>query len=75
MQKGGLIMHQQHSNDLDFLEKLNDTDRQIFNNKTQKEKEKAITENRLAKAEEKLDKEGLELGQLTDRIATKSFQG
>lgn len=61
--------------ELDFLEKLDAADRERFFNMTEEKKKKAIFENKLAHAEEKVREEGGEMSQLTDRLASKSFQG
>lgn len=61
--------------ELDFLEKLNAEDRERFFNMTEEEKRLTISENKLAHAEEKVREENAEMNQLTDRIASKSFQG
>lgn len=63
------------SEDLDFLKKLSKEDRAIFSNMTDEERRMAITENRLAKEEAKIQEENADMSQLADRIATKSFQG
>lgn len=68
-------MDKNMSDDLDFLKKLNKKDREIFSNMTDEEKKMAITENRLAKEEAKIQEENADTSQLTDRIASKSFQG
>ena len=61
--------------ELDFLEKLNTEDRERFFNMTEEEKRLTLSENKLAHAEEKVREENAEMNQLTDRIASKSFQG
>lgn len=61
--------------ELEFLEKLDDTDRKIFFQKTEEEKQRAVTENKIAHEEEKMRRDNEKMNQLTDRIASKSFQG
>lgn len=61
--------------ELDFLKKLNQEDRERFYNMTAEEKRNAITENKLAHEEQKLEAEDAKMSQLVDRIASKSFQG
>lgn len=61
--------------ELDFLEKLDQADREHFFNMTKEEQEKTIFENRLAHAEARVREENAEMNQLVDRLASKSFQG
>lgn len=61
--------------EVDFLEKLSTEDRERFFNMTEEEKKRAVFENKLAHAEEKVREEDAEMSQLVDRIASKSFQG
>lgn len=61
--------------ELDFLEKLDKEDKERFFNMTDEEKKMVITENKLAHAEAKIQEENASMSQLTDRIASKSFQG
>ena len=61
--------------ELDFLEKLNTEDRERFFNMTEEEKRLTISENKLEKKKKKVREENAEMNQLTDRIASKSFQG
>jgi hypothetical protein len=61
--------------DLDFLEKLNQQDRERFYHMTAEQRRETITENKLAHEEEKLEEENAAMSQLTDRIASKNFQG
>jgi len=61
--------------ELEFLEKLNETDREIFSKMTKEEKQRAVTENKIAHEEEKMRRDNEQMNQLTDRIASKSFQG
>ena len=61
--------------EVDFLEKLDAADRDRFFNMTEEKKKKVIFENKLALAEEKVREQNGEMSQLTDRIASKSFQG
>ena len=61
--------------ELNFLEKLNRGDRERFYQKTEEQKKRAVTENKIAKEEEELRHADAAPNQLTDRIASKSFQG
>ena len=67
-------MKKEISEDYAFLEKLNSVDRAIFKNLTEEEKRMAVTENKLAHQEEKMRRDNEQENQLTDRIASKSFQ-
>ena len=74
-EQGGSRMEKGVSGDLDFLNQLNQEDRQRFYRMAASEKKMTVTENKLAKEEEKLAEENADMSQLTDRIASKSFQG
>lgn len=67
-------MKKESSDDFAFLEKLNAVDKAIFKNLTEEQKRMAVTENKLAHEEEKLRRDNEQTNQLTDRIASKSFQ-
>lgn len=60
--------------DLDFLEKLNEEDKQRFFNMTEEEQRKTITENLIYHEEQRKREEDTNMNQLVDRIATDSFQ-
>ncbi len=60
--------------DLDFLEKLNEEDRQRFFNMSEEEQRRVITENRIFHEEQRRQEENATMNQLVDRIATDSFQ-
>ncbi len=68
-------MSKEFPKELEFLDKLNDTDRKIFSKLTEEEKQRAITENKIAQEEEEIRGDNEQMNQLTDRIASKSFQG
>lgn len=68
-------MNKKYPEELEFLGKLNDTDRKIFSQMTEEEKQIAITENKIAQEEENMRRDNEQMSQLTDRIASKSFQG
>ena len=70
-----MYMSKEYPEELEFLEKLNDTDRKIFSKLTEEEKQRAITENKIAHEEEEIRRDNEQMNQLTDRIASKSFQG
>lgn len=67
-------MKKEGSDDYAFLEKLNSVDKAIFKDLSEEEKRMAVTENKLAHQEEKLRRDNEQTNQLTDRIASKSFQ-
>lgn len=60
---------------MDFMNLLDEEDRETFQEKTKEAKERAITENKLAKEEKELMENNQGVNQLVDRIASKSFQG
>lgn len=68
-------MSDQRPEELDFLEKLSEEDRQKFYNMSQEEKRTVITENLLSHQDDRLWDNDAGISQLIDRIATKSFQG
>ena len=63
------------SDDLDFLKKLDEEDRDRFFNMTEEEQERVVTENMLAKQEERFRNHGAGMSQLCDRLSSESFQG
>ncbi len=68
-------MKQKYKGDMDFMNLLDQEDRETFQEKTKEAKERAITENKLAKEERELTEHNADVNQLVDRIASKSFQG
>ena len=60
--------------DLDFLEKLNEEDKQRFFHMTEEEQRQTITENLIFHEEQRKQEENATMNQLVDRIATDSFQ-
>ncbi|MDO4166720.1 MAG: hypothetical protein Q4D32_04885 [Eubacteriales bacterium] len=68
-------MKQKYQGDMDFMNLLDEEDRETFQEKTKEAKERAITENKLAKEEKELMENNQGVNQLVDRIASKSFQG
>lgn len=68
-------MSDQRPEELDFLEKLSEEDRQKFYNMSQEEKRTVITENLLSHEDARLWENNAGISQLIDRIVTKSFQG
>lgn len=68
-------MKQKYPEDLEFMEELSQEEREYFLNQPKEIQEKAIQENKVAEQEEKLREQNSWVNQLTDRIASKSFQG
>lgn len=68
-------MKQKYPKDLEFMEELSQEEREYFLNQPEEIQEKAIQENKVAEQEEKLREQDSWVNQLTDRIASKSFQG
>lgn len=68
-------MAKKYHGDMDFMNLLDQEDRARFLAKSKQEKEHAITENKLAKEEQKLLDKDAGVSQLADRLASKSFQG
>lgn len=60
---------------LDFLNELDNEDRERFFNMTAEEKRNVVTENMLAHEEERKREENADMSQLADRLASNSFQG
>ena len=63
------------SDDLDLLKRLDEADRERFFNMTEEEQERVVTENKLARQEERFRKHGAGMSQLCDRLSSESFQG
>ncbi len=63
------------SDDLDFLKRLDAADRDRFFNMTEEEQERVVTENKLARQEERFRMHGAGMSQLCDRLSSESFQG
>lgn len=61
--------------DMDFMNKLDKEDRERFFAQPKEVQERAVTENKLAKEEQKLCEKDAGISQLADRLASKSFQG
>lgn len=68
-------MAKKYQGDMDFMNLLDEEDKARFLAKSNEEKEHAVTENKVAKEEQKLWEKDAGVSQLTDRIASKSFQG
>ncbi len=68
-------MAKKYHGDLDFMNRLDKGDRERFLAQPKEVQERAITENKLAKEDQKLLEKGAGVSQLADRIASKSFQG
>lgn len=68
-------MKQKYPKDLEFMEELSPKEREHFLNQPEEIQEKAVQENKVAEQEEKLREQNSWVNQLTDRIASKSFQG
>ena len=68
-------MAKKYHGDMDFMNRLDKADRERFLAQPKEVQERAITENKLAKEEQKLLEKDAGISQLADRLATKSFQG
>ncbi len=68
-------MAKKYHGDLDFMNLLDQEDRERFLEKSEEVQERAITENKIAKEDQKLWEKDAGISQLADRIASKSFQG
>lgn len=68
-------MGKKYHGNMDFMNLLDEEDRKRFLAKSKEDREHAITENKLAKEERELEEKDADVSQLTDRIASKSFQG
>lgn len=68
-------MAEKYHGDMDFMNKLDKEDRKRFLAQPKEVQERAITENKLAKEEQKLWEKDAGISQLADRLASKSFQG
>ncbi|MDE6568945.1 MAG: hypothetical protein K2K70_14640 [Lachnospiraceae bacterium] len=68
-------MAKKYHGDMDFMNKLDKEDRERFLAQPKEVQERAVTENKLAKEEQKLWEENAGVSQLADRLASKSFQG
>ena len=67
-------MKQKYPEDMEFMEELSPEEREYFLNQPEEVQEKAVLENKLAEQEEKLREQNSWVNQLTDRIASNSFQ-
>lgn len=68
-------MAKKYHGDMDFMNRLDKADRERFLAQPKEVQERAITENKIAKEDRKLLEQDAGVNQLTDRIASKSFQG
>lgn len=68
-------MKSKYPEDLEFMEELSQEEREHFLNQSEEIQKKAVQENKVAEQEEKLREQNSWVNQLTDRIASKSFQG
>lgn len=68
-------MKQKYHGDMDFMNLLDKKEQKHFQKQPQETKEKAVTENKIAKQEEEFQENNHGVNQLVDRIASKSFQG
>lgn len=68
-------MAKKYHGDMDFMNKLDKEDRERFLAQPKEVQERAITENKLAKEDQKLWENDDGMSQLVDRLASKSFQG
>lgn len=68
-------MAKKYHGDLDFMNRLDKEDRERFLAQPKEVQERAITENKLAKEDQKLWEKDAGVSQLVDRLASKSFQG
>lgn len=68
-------MAKKYHGDLDFMNLLDQEDKERFLEKPEEVQERAITENKIAKEDQKLWEKDAGMSQLVDRIASKSFQG
>lgn len=68
-------MAKKYRGDLDFMNRLDQEDRKRFLEKPEELQERAVTENKIAKEDQKLWEKDAGTSQLADRIASKSFQG
>lgn len=68
-------MAKKYHGDMDFMNKLDKEDRERFLAQPKEVQERAITENKLAKEDQKLWEKDAGVSQLVDRLASKSFQG
>ncbi len=68
-------MKQKYPKDMEFVEELSPEEREHFLSQPEEVVENAVTENKIAEQEEKLREQDSWVNQLTDRIASESFQG
>ncbi len=68
-------MKQKYPKDMEFVEELSQEEREHFLSQPKEVVENAVTENKIAEQEEKLREQDSWVNQLTDRIASESFQG
>ena len=67
-------MAEKYHGDMDFMNHLDKEDRRRFLAQPKEVQERAITQNKIAKEDQKLWEEDAGISQLADRIASKSFQ-
>lgn len=67
-------MAEKYHGDMDFMNHLDKEDRRRFLKQPKEVQERAVTQNKIAKEDEKLCEEDAGISQLADRIASKSFQ-
>lgn len=68
-------MAKKYHGDMDFMNQLDKEDQERFLAQPKEVQERAITENKLAKEDQKLLEKDAGVSQLVDRLASKSFQG
>lgn len=67
-------MAEKYHGDMDFMNHLDEEDRRRFLARPKEVQERAVTQNKIAKEDQKLWEEDAGISQLADRIASKSFQ-